>query len=135
MHLSKLDNLTILKPLTFENKKQMLCATDNYAFALMMFAKVDKINHPNGNFHCSLKDDGILYVDEKWQGAFESIFQNQKAVLYYIDDKGAIFNPAVPQFEFYENKKVVKKVVINNIYAELLEQIKNKKLKINYYKL
>ena len=60
MHISKLGNLKTLKPLTFENQKHTLCATDNYAFALMMFAKVDKQKHPQGNFHCSLKDDGIL---------------------------------------------------------------------------
>ena len=40
----------------------MLCATDCLAFTLMTFEKVDKEKHPEGNFHCSLKDDGILYV-------------------------------------------------------------------------
>ena len=42
MHISKVDNLKTLKPLTFENGKNILCATDNLAFALMMYSKVDK---------------------------------------------------------------------------------------------
>jgi len=134
MHISPIENLKTLKPLTFENGKNMLCATDNLAFALMMFAKVDRKKHPRGNFHCSLKEDGILYVDEKWENALFEVFSGKKAYLYFIKKNGAVFNPDVPQFEFYKEKQIVKTVVIQDIYLELQKQIEQNKLKINYFK-
>lgn len=133
MHISPVSDLKILKPLTFENGKNMLCATDNLAFALMMFAKVDRKQHPQGNFHCSLKDDGVLYVDEKWENALREVFSGKKAYLYFIEKKGAVFNPDVPQFEFYNEMPVKKCIIINDIYVELQKKIESKLLKVNYY--
>lgn len=134
MHISRVKDLKTLKPLTFENGNYMLCATDCLAFALMMFAKVDKVKHPKGNFHCSLKDDGILYVEEKWQNAFNETFSGQKAYLYFVNKNDAVFNPSVPQFEYYSDQPVVKMVEIYDILSELKKQIKQNKLKINYFK-
>ena len=133
MHISRQINLDTLKPLTFENGEFMLCATDNYAFALMMFAKVNK-KHPEGNFHCNLRENGILYVDEKWENAFFEVFSNQQATLYYVDDKDSVFNPAVPQYEFYCEKKVVKSEKIYDIYELLNKQIEKGNLVLNRYK-
>lgn len=84
MHLSKIENLKVLKPNTFEFGEHMLCATDCYAFALMMYAKKDVINHPTGNFHCSLHDDGILYVDEKWKDALVEIFNQKQSINWQL---------------------------------------------------
>ena len=134
MHISPVMGLKTLKPLTYEFGKSMLCATDTYCFALMMFAKVDKQHHPQGNFHCSLKQDGILYVTEKWENALKEIFQGKSAFLYYIKNNGATFNPAVPQFEFYQEQPVQKVVKIEDIYQELQKQIADKKLVVNYFK-
>ena len=134
MHISKVEGLKTLKPLTFENGSNMLCVTDSLAFALMMFAKVDKAKHPQGNFHCSLKEDGILYVDEKWKNAFEEVFCGKKAYLYFVEKKDAFFNPSVPQYEFYTEQPVVKMVEICDVLKELKKQIKLNKLKINYFK-
>ena len=134
MYISKINNLSTLKPFTFENGKNMLCATNNLAFALMMYAKVDKQKHPKGNFHCSLKDDGILYVDEKWENALFEIFSGKNAYLYFLEKGNSVFNPDVPQFEFYEEQSVVKMVEIKDVYVELQKQINLNKLKVNYFK-
>lgn len=133
MHLSKIENLNVLKPNTFEFGEYMLCATDCYAFALMMYAKKDVKNHPMGNFHCSLHDDGVLYVDEKWENALMEIFNHKQAVIYYIRKDGAKYNPSVPQYQFNTEQKVVKYKKIKNVYLELQKEIKKGKLIVNFY--
>ena len=130
-HISPLGNLKILKPLTIQDGKKVLCATDSYAFALYMLAKKTK-EYPNGNFHCCLVKDK-LYIYEKWENATYNIFNDKIGYLYFIKKDGSIFNEQVPQYEFDSPVKVIKCVRIKNIYNEIKKLIKSGSIIIRNY--
>lgn len=128
-HISKTAGLKILKPQSSTHKKPYVYATENIVTGLLFGA-------PHDDFDFIIdEEDGKPVIMECYPSAFYRIFKDRTCSVYEIAEDGFMrgMTPWAPELVSENEVKVIREMIVEDLYSSLLEEEARGNLLIRRY--
>lgn len=130
-HISQIHGLKIVEPRKSTHGKSYVYAIEDLVTGLLFGVKKDDFD-----FIICTDEKGKPDIYECYPKAFELRYKSKSCSVYEVDDRNFKRGQTNWEPELVSDVPVhvIKEVVIDNIYDKLLEENRNGKLNIHYYK-
>lgn len=129
-HVSPQKGLKTIQPHISTHKKAYVYAIENMVTGMLFGAK-----HDDFDFMIDTDENDIPIICECYQDALQNVFRGKACSVYEVDNKG--FQRGITSWEpelVSENEvEVIREIVIEDLYEQLLKEEQNGNLKIYRY--